>query len=140
SAMKLSFGQPDQTFESICRGLAMTCFTLGNDERVPAAGSMGYGPGVHFALSRIHRDTAGRMVRHSEAMMVGVLAPDIRGEQFTYERLTNSSRARIMVDTGSYDRIVARHKPYFAILLIAAHLWWVLGGISLLHWHRKRLA
>lgn len=136
AAMRATQGLGADVFRSACRTLDVACLDLPEGAGMPLGGH--WSPALAEVVTKLHRDTAGRPVRHAQALRIGVLKPDLRGEQYAYER--DAAGARVMVDDASYATLPARYKAYFSILLVSAHAWWAGGGVALLAWHRRRLS
>jgi len=131
----------DDEFRGACAVLRVDCHVL-PEGAMAAKDALGGAPEpLARAARQAHREAAARGAAGAvvaRAFPVGVLSSDLRGNQFVYAR--RGDTVRVAVDDLSYNATVWRHKAYFTVLVVAAHAWWVFGGMALLGWHRRRLA
>lgn len=126
----------DTGFMTLCRRSGAICLT-GTGDQPPVVEAPRLVPRIAAAY-RASRDVGGDPVLRVEAVQVGGLASDLRGQQFAF--YGNREHWRLAVDMTSYNHLPARYKLYFAALVAVAHLWWVYGGFALLAFHQSRFA
>ncbi|SOC27206.1 hypothetical protein [Thalassospira xiamenensis] len=122
-------------FQDSCNKIDVSCFVLNPGEPLPAGKR--YSEMLLEMARSVQRDTGNKQVFFSQSLYVGGLEEEMYGEQYVFRRLPDET-VRFIVDTQDYGMIPAEYKPYFAILMLCAHIWWVGGGTALLFWHKRR--
>lgn len=121
-------------FVRMCASVDVTC-TEGSWEDGPWSKPGGV-PSMHMHAMQASASVMRPGDMAQEVAMGSLVVPDLRGNQFVLMR--RGDRYRLGIDNSSYNPIVYRHKHVFAALMVAAHTWWLGGGMLLLSWHDRR--